>query len=261
MYSKIINPKTGKQVSIKSILGKQILTKYLLILKGGAATESDYEIPEVPVDIKERIAQELAELSHYKGTSEGSSKHITKDIMVKGLLMAMKDKEFPQKPLEQTVTVSRGTETPMGRIMSFATVPEFNEMESKQLIYGKYGWNLEKKEDGTPDKWVNERYSYSIPYGEEWLNQPDNEIDEWLARLGSIDENRLTELIELERSVDWDDPSDERFLQAKDIYGGIWQLDQYGTPIYLIEYEEGDYEEGEYEEGDYEEGDYEEDET
>ena len=35
MYSKIVNPKTGRQVSVKSRLGKDILRKYLFILSGG----------------------------------------------------------------------------------------------------------------------------------------------------------------------------------------------------------------------------------
>ena len=37
MYSNIVNPKTGRQVSVKSRLGKDILRKYLFILSGGAA--------------------------------------------------------------------------------------------------------------------------------------------------------------------------------------------------------------------------------
>ena len=37
MYSKIINPKTGRKVSVKSRLGKMILRNYLLVLKGGAS--------------------------------------------------------------------------------------------------------------------------------------------------------------------------------------------------------------------------------
>ena len=36
MYSKITNPKTGAQVSIKSKLGKRILRNYLNVLSGGA---------------------------------------------------------------------------------------------------------------------------------------------------------------------------------------------------------------------------------
>jgi len=37
MYSNIVNPKTGRRVSVKSRLGKDILRKYLFILSGGAA--------------------------------------------------------------------------------------------------------------------------------------------------------------------------------------------------------------------------------
>ena len=38
MYSNIINPETGNSVSIKSSIGKQLLKKYLVVLKGGAQT-------------------------------------------------------------------------------------------------------------------------------------------------------------------------------------------------------------------------------
>ena len=37
MYSKIVNPRTGRRVSVKSRLGKNILRNYLFILSGGAA--------------------------------------------------------------------------------------------------------------------------------------------------------------------------------------------------------------------------------
>jgi hypothetical protein len=37
MYSNIVNPKTGRRVSVKSRLGKKILRQYLFILSGGAA--------------------------------------------------------------------------------------------------------------------------------------------------------------------------------------------------------------------------------
>ena len=40
MYSKIVNPKTGRRVSVKSMLGKNILRNYLLILSGGAARDA-----------------------------------------------------------------------------------------------------------------------------------------------------------------------------------------------------------------------------
>ena len=35
MYTKIIHPVTGKEVSINSKLGKRILQKYLSFMKGG----------------------------------------------------------------------------------------------------------------------------------------------------------------------------------------------------------------------------------
>ena len=40
MYSKIVNPKTGRQVSLKSSLGKEILRGYLFVLSGGASSIS-----------------------------------------------------------------------------------------------------------------------------------------------------------------------------------------------------------------------------
>ena len=40
MYSNIVNPKTGRRVSVKSMLGKNILRNYLLILSGGAARDA-----------------------------------------------------------------------------------------------------------------------------------------------------------------------------------------------------------------------------
>ena len=35
MYSKIVNPKTGRKVNVNSVFGKKILRKYLAVLKGG----------------------------------------------------------------------------------------------------------------------------------------------------------------------------------------------------------------------------------
>ena len=39
MYTKITHPVTGKKVSIKSILGKKILQKYLNFKKGGTGCD------------------------------------------------------------------------------------------------------------------------------------------------------------------------------------------------------------------------------
>ena len=36
MYSKIVNPKTNKNVDIHSLLGKKIIRNYLMVLNGGA---------------------------------------------------------------------------------------------------------------------------------------------------------------------------------------------------------------------------------
>ena len=39
MYSKIVNPKTGRKVNVNSVFGKKILRKYLSVLKGGASSQ------------------------------------------------------------------------------------------------------------------------------------------------------------------------------------------------------------------------------
>jgi len=36
-YNKIVDPETNKKVSINSQLGKNIVNRYLIILRGGAA--------------------------------------------------------------------------------------------------------------------------------------------------------------------------------------------------------------------------------
>ena len=40
MYNKILNPKTGRMVSINSITGKSIINKYLNYLNGGKKTRN-----------------------------------------------------------------------------------------------------------------------------------------------------------------------------------------------------------------------------
>lgn len=50
MYSKIINPKTGRKVSINGRLGKFILRNYLNVLYGGR-----YKIEEAEIDSKVKI--------------------------------------------------------------------------------------------------------------------------------------------------------------------------------------------------------------
>ena len=40
MYSKIVNPSTGRKVNISSRLGRKILKNYLQVLKGGASGAS-----------------------------------------------------------------------------------------------------------------------------------------------------------------------------------------------------------------------------
>jgi len=48
MYSKIVNPKTGRKVSVKSRLGKTIIRKYLFILSGGAEKRPGGLLPSGP---------------------------------------------------------------------------------------------------------------------------------------------------------------------------------------------------------------------
>ena len=38
MYSKIVNPKTGRKVSVGGRLGRDILRRYLIVLRGGDGT-------------------------------------------------------------------------------------------------------------------------------------------------------------------------------------------------------------------------------
>lgn len=48
MYSKIVNPKTGRMVSVNGKLGKEILRNYLNVLEGGAASTPTVA-PNTPV--------------------------------------------------------------------------------------------------------------------------------------------------------------------------------------------------------------------
>ncbi len=59
MYSKIANPKTGRQVSIRSRLGKKILGNYLFFLNGGATKSSN---PRRERQRRPRIIQQIAGL-------------------------------------------------------------------------------------------------------------------------------------------------------------------------------------------------------
>ena len=46
MYNKIINPKTGRKVSIYGKIGKKILNNYIKFIGGAAAAESSTEYDE-----------------------------------------------------------------------------------------------------------------------------------------------------------------------------------------------------------------------
>ena len=49
MYSKIVNPQTGRKVSINGRLGRNILKKYLTVLNGGSQRRGDlYELKPMP---------------------------------------------------------------------------------------------------------------------------------------------------------------------------------------------------------------------
>ena len=45
MYSKIINPKTGRRVNVKNRLGRQILKNYIRVLRGGAVSGFSFITP------------------------------------------------------------------------------------------------------------------------------------------------------------------------------------------------------------------------
>lgn len=133
MYTKIINPKTGLKVTLNSRLGKRILRNYLFVLNGGSAaskTPSDEGVSRSP---EEEQAISTARLRRFTSTNPGGSKAATKELMVRGLLMSMKGKETASldKPLEQTVAVSRGAaaSVPMANITGFASVPELTREE------------------------------------------------------------------------------------------------------------------------------------
>lgn len=46
MYSKIVNPKTGRKVSVGGRLGRDILRWYLIVLRGGVGTSQTPEEPD-----------------------------------------------------------------------------------------------------------------------------------------------------------------------------------------------------------------------
>lgn len=50
MYSKIVNPKTGRQVSINGRLGRQILKNYLIVLNGGTPNQKVCEVEKAAVE-------------------------------------------------------------------------------------------------------------------------------------------------------------------------------------------------------------------
>jgi len=63
MYTKIVNPKTGRRVSIKGKLGKSILRNYLNVLSGGSAaaggtsSDDEYLDPDDPFFYTDNIAE------------------------------------------------------------------------------------------------------------------------------------------------------------------------------------------------------------
>lgn len=77
MYSKIVNPKTGRKVLTKSRLGKQILQKYVVVMSGGSSivkppitlfnidteTDSDDDLPMSPLSPR-MLAHYLPERLH-----------------------------------------------------------------------------------------------------------------------------------------------------------------------------------------------------
>ena len=98
MYSKIVNPINGKQVSITSQEGKTILKKYLFFMKGGSSVSSIYDLIKEQADsitpkimgerdynkfVKFLIKQEQGEAMMMEGPSVPITKNITDKI--KGL--------------------------------------------------------------------------------------------------------------------------------------------------------------------------------
>lgn len=70
MYSKIVNPKTGRKVSVKSRLGKTIIRKYLFILSGGAEKRPGGLLPSGPPRIVGTARSVASEYESEQGGDE-----------------------------------------------------------------------------------------------------------------------------------------------------------------------------------------------
>ena len=139
MYSKITNPKTSRQVSINSRLGKQILKKYLSVLYGGT-------VRNIPRDCSKIIKNQIAMGSFKRLFSLDCSKNEAKDIENchnKVIALCRKDKECEsdvkwQKQLDPTSLHSYGKCN-----KSFTTKLPNRLLVNYYKIEEKYDLNLE----------------------------------------------------------------------------------------------------------------------
>ena len=81
MYSKIINPKTGRKVKVTGVLGRKILQNYLNYLNGGVAVHT-IEIVII-VDFAVKYKQE---------TAVNIAKGISKDEYIQNVLESTKNR-------------------------------------------------------------------------------------------------------------------------------------------------------------------------
>lgn len=135
MYSEIVNPKTGRMVSVNGKLGLEILRNYLFVLSGGAASatkkgenvlysrdtrSSDRNPRPTAVNVLEAgdFPSEEVLQRYYaeQPLSEEESQLVRQYILRRGLLMHTKGK---QGPLGDVATSSNNIFSPLGRVAQF----------------------------------------------------------------------------------------------------------------------------------------------
>ena len=86
MYKKIINPKTGRKVSIYGKIGKKILNNYIKLIGGAAATDSDSDSDSDGDITEEQIQQEMFSLEvHEYRSGDWSNTDYLREIAIYNL--------------------------------------------------------------------------------------------------------------------------------------------------------------------------------
>ena len=67
MWGTIVNPKTGRKVSVTGTIGKRIIRKYINQLNGGVQFISDEKILKIEVDGREKRRGVRCEVNELKG--------------------------------------------------------------------------------------------------------------------------------------------------------------------------------------------------